>query len=114
MGAADAAGDADAGEELLDAVAVDDVDDVDDLDAVGDFDAAEDAGGLDKAGVLRAAKLCALAKVKGASANTAMAIYETVDFMTSLSLFKLRRGSSGNHFTLSDRPHRSQCASIRV
>jgi hypothetical protein len=90
MGAADAVGDAEAGDALLDVAAddeVDDVEDVDDLDAAGDFDAAEDAGGLDKAGVLRAGELCAFAKVKGASARIAVARNETVDFMRTLSLF---------------------------
>jgi hypothetical protein len=105
MGAADAAGDAAAGDGLLDAAAVDDVSD---LDAPGDFDA--DKGGLDKAGLLRAGEVCALAKVKGASARIAVAINETVDFMRTLSFFRLRRGSSRTV----RRPHRSQCASIRV
>lgn len=105
MGAADAAGDAAAGDALLDAAAVDDVDD---LDAPGDFDA--DKGGLDKGGLLRAGEVCALAKVKGASARIAVARNETVDFMRTLSFFRLRRGSSGTV----RRPHRSQCASIRV
>src|ERR1700730_9204986 len=103
MGAADAAGDAAAGDALLDAAAVGDVDAVDDLDAPGDFDAPDDKGGL------RAGEVCALAKVKGASARIAVAINETVDFMRTLSFFRLRRGSSRTV----RRPHRSQCASIR-
>jgi hypothetical protein len=81
MGAADAAGDADAADTLLDAAAVDDVDDVDDLDA------GEDACDLDKGGVPRAVELCALANVNGASARIAVARNETVDFMRTLSLF---------------------------
>jgi hypothetical protein len=94
MGAADTAGDADAGDGLLEATGVDDLDDVDDVDDLeaGDMDAA---AGLDLAGVVRAGELCAWANVNGASARVAMAINETVDFMTILSLFRLRRGSSG-------------------
>ena len=64
----------------------------------------------DALGVLRAGEVCALAKVKGASARIAVAINDTVDFMRTLSLFRLRRGSSRTV----RRPHRSQCASIRV
>jgi hypothetical protein len=99
MGAADAAGDAAAGDELLDAVAAGDANDVADLDAgdIDDLDLAGDVTGLDA--VVRAGELCALANVNGANTSTAMAIYETVNFMTTLSLFRLRRGSSGTVWT---------------
>src|SRR5450756_390835 len=89
MGSADAAGDADAGDELIEVAAVDDVADVDGLDAAGDVD------DLDAAGLVRAGELCALPDGKGPSASIAMARNGTVNFMTTLSLFRLRRGSSG-------------------
>ncbi len=94
MGAADAAGDAAAGDELLDAVAAGDANDVADLDAgdIADLDLGGDVAALE--GVVRAGELCALANVNGANTSTAMAIYETINFMTTLSLFRLRRGSS--------------------
>ncbi len=77
---------------------MDDVDDVEDLDAAGDvddLDVAGDVAGLDAAGVVRAGELCALANGNGLSASIAMAINGTVDFMKTLSLFRLSRGSSG-------------------
>jgi hypothetical protein len=59
-------------------------------------------------------ELWALAKVNGPSASIAKATNGTVDFMRTLSLFRLSSGPSGTHGTLSGPPHRSKCASIRV
>ena len=92
MGAADASGDAVAGDELVEVVVPGDVDEVEDLDAPGDV--------ARLAGVMRAGELCALANGKGPSAKIAMARNGMVDFMRTLSLFRLSKGSSGNHGTL--------------
>ena len=104
----DAAGAVDAGDESLDVAAVDDVDDIDGLDGADDVD---DLVALDAAGVVCADELWALAKVNGPSARIAMARNGTVDFIRTLSLFRLSSDPSG---TLSGPPHRSKCASIRV
>jgi predicted chitinase len=74
MGAADAAGAGDAGNELLPVA------------AVGDVDGLEAPGAnLDAAGVWRAGELCALADVNGASASITQAINGMVNFITTLS-----------------------------
>jgi hypothetical protein len=89
MGAADASGDAEAGDELVEVAAVGDVDDVDALDEAGDVDDLDVAGDVARlaAGVVRAGELCALANGNGPSASIAMARNGTVDFMRTLSLF---------------------------
>ena len=90
MGVADAAGAGDAANELLP------------IAAVGDADGLDAAGGnLDAAGVWRAGELCALADVNGPSASIAQAINGMVNFITTLSWFRLISGPSGTHGTLS-------------
>jgi hypothetical protein len=95
MGAADTAGDVDAGDELLEVAVVGDVDNVDDLDIVDGAVA-----------LLRAGELCALAEVNGPSASIAMAINGTVNFMKTLSLFRLSRGCPETTAPCLGRPHR--------
>lgn len=86
LGVADAAAAGDAADELLD------------VSAVADVDGLEAAGGnLDAEGVWRAGELCAPAGVNGASASIAQAMNGTVNFITTLSLFRLNSGPSGTH-----------------
>ena len=77
----DAVGAGDPANELVPVVAEGDVADLDGADGVDDFDAA---------GVWRAGELWALADVNGPSARIARAMNETINFMTTPSLFRFQ------------------------
>ena len=57
---------------------------------VADLDAADGVDGFDAAGAWRAGELWALADVNGPNARIAKAVNETINFMTTPSLFRFQ------------------------